>query len=233
MPHNCAELKRGHDRPMTSSSAPAITGSPAPPISARPAEGEGGRAPPGGRRRRGDGGIPSGLSQLGRGLHGQPAQSQGDPRPRAARPRAAHRRAPRAEFSARRRRPLSARPARAAPGHRRQVQRRATPHAIDAFTRELDAIADVLRDLVLQAAAQCRRRLGSAQHQRSRQRRAARAGRLRRLVAGAARVCSICSPNRPAISRRAGSRATPSRRCSASTPWSAITPARTRRARPT
>ena len=36
------------------------------------------------RRRRGDRGIPSGLPQFDRELHGEPAQSQGDPRPAAS-----------------------------------------------------------------------------------------------------------------------------------------------------
>ena len=66
------------------------------------------RAPQGGRRRRGDGGISPRLSQFGRGLHRKPAQSEDYRGSEAARPWLAHRRAPRAEFSARARRQLSA-----------------------------------------------------------------------------------------------------------------------------
>ena len=49
----------------------------------------GGRAARRRRRRRGHRGIPSGLPQLDRELHGEPAQSEGDPRPAPRRARAA------------------------------------------------------------------------------------------------------------------------------------------------
>ncbi len=54
----------------------------------------------GGRRCR-HGGVPSGLSQLGRGVHGEPAQPHGHPRPRSRGPRPRHRRAHRRPTSGR------------------------------------------------------------------------------------------------------------------------------------
>ena len=91
----------------------------------------------------------------------------------ARRSRPADRRTPRAEFPARARWPLSARPAKAAPNADREASASAMPQRFDAFNRDLEAIADVLRALRAAGAAESRRR-GSAseRHSRSIQRRA-------------------------------------------------------------
>ena len=62
-----------------------------------------------------------------------------------------HRRAPRCTTSCRCRRPLPHARRRAAPSARSRSSAHATPSATAPSTRELDAVADVLRDLVLQA----------------------------------------------------------------------------------
>ena len=115
------------------------------------------------RRRRGHRGIPSRLPQFGRRLHRQPAQSQGDPRSRSASPRTEDRRAPRAEFPSDRGRPLSAHRRRPHQGGNRQIQRAGCRAISTPSAASSSEIADVLRDLVLRAAAQSRAGLdGSA-----------------------------------------------------------------------
>ena len=81
-------------------------------------------------RRGGHRGVSSGLSQLGRRLHGEPAQSEDHRRSSPRRARAAHRRAPRAEFPARRSMgPISSRP-KGGPSARSRNSARATPSAM-------------------------------------------------------------------------------------------------------
>ena len=111
-----------------------------------------------------------GLPQFGRRLHRQPAQSADHRRPEARRARPAHRRAPRAEFPARPRWQLSADRRRPHAGSRSQSSAHAMPPRIDAFTRELEAIADVLRALRAARAAEPRRGLRRRRDPRSLQR---------------------------------------------------------------
>ena len=118
------------------------------------AQGQGAGAPAGGGRRGGDRGVSSGLSQLGRRLHGEPAQSED------------HRRsAPRsstgcASSSAARRTSCLRRTGRiciAAEGRtEREIAKFSARDAerYGAFNRQLDACADVLRELVLAGAAE-------------------------------------------------------------------------------
>ena len=72
------------------------------------AQGGGARAEPRCRRGGGDGGIPPRFSQLGRRLHGQPAQSESDRRPRTRQGGIADRRAAGCKLLAGRRQSLSA-----------------------------------------------------------------------------------------------------------------------------
>ena len=89
------------------------------------------------------------------------------------RSRPEHRRAPRAEFPARAGRQLSPRPAKAAP--RQSVAKLSARDAdrLDAFSRELEAIADVLRRLRAARAAESRRRLRRRRDPRGRSTRSA------------------------------------------------------------
>ena len=88
-----------------------------------------------------------------------------------------------------------------------------------AFNREIDVAADVLRELVLQAPPNLRR--GIARPRRVAQGRARSASRLRRLSDEDLRALYDLFTNRPATISTAGSRASWSRRCSASMRWSA------------
>ena len=102
---------------------------------------------------------------------------------------------------------------------------------IDAFTRELEAIADVLRQFVLRAPPNIVEGLASARSARL-STRSAPPTSCENCRWSSSAACSICSRARPARCWTTASRAIWSRRCSASTPSSAITPAPTPRARP-
>ena len=178
------------------------------------------RAPRRGRRRLRHGGIPSRLSQLDRGLHGEPAAAESHSRPEARRARTAHRRAPRAEFSAAAGRALSA--------HRRRPHRsgnreifRARRGALSApMQAEIGRVADVLRSLILAAPPNLRIG-GCARHARASSAPSARSAASCGAATRSARRCA-CFANRPAPCSMAGSSPIRSRRCSASTPSSAI-----------
>ena len=174
-----------------------------------------------------------GLPQLGRQLHRQPAEPEGDRRHGPGGPRPEDRRAQGRQLPAARRQRLSAdrRGPHAGGG-------RASSRSRDA--ERLDAYGD--------AAGRHRRRAARPGAEDAAQR------RRRRLAGGACRSCSRpprsaggsaelghdrrgatcwrCSPNRPATGSTAGSRASRSRRRSASTASSATTPAPTRPAPP-
>ena len=192
---------------------------------------EGGRAPQGGRRRRGDRGIPSGFPQFGRGLHRQPAQPADHFRPETERARPAHRRAPRAEFPARPRRQLSADRRRPHPsiGRKTQRARRRPDRRLQPRTR-----GD--RRRAARNSCCARRRTSSRALAPARSAKPSTRSAPPTSCAGcrwsSSAACSICSRARPARCWTTRSRAIWSRRCSASTPSSAITPAPTPRARP-
>ncbi len=165
------------------------------------AQGARARAPRRRRRRGGDRGVPSGLPQFHRQLHGQPAQPEGHPRPAARRARPAHRRAAVCRISCRC--PTAARLSLGGPRRTQaEVARspRATPSACRRTTRMLERVADVLRDTRAGDAAQRRRR--PARH-------AARGARRRDRCAGSTwrrgASCSISSPRARANCSTAGS----------------------------
>ena len=177
------------------------------------------------RRRGGDRGVPSGIPQLGRRLHRQPAQPEGDPRPAPARARPADRRAARAELPAGAGRPLS--PVRRRPDRapRSPSSARATPSATPPSTAR-----STWRPTCC-ATWCCRRRRTCVGLRRPR--RADQGRRARPQAAAAARTptcarSTTCSP----IGRRAPRQLVRDRSgqgaASASTPWSATTPAPTR-----
>ena len=136
----------------------------------RPA-GEGGRAPQGGRRRRGHGGIPSRVPQFGRGLYRQPAQSEDH---LATSKLAEHglriveRRAQNFLPSPDGRYLLTGEGRTQQSVIAKLSERDAA--GIDAFNRELEAIADVLRAFVLRAPPNIVAGLGVGAHPRSLQR---------------------------------------------------------------
>ena len=184
-------------------------------------------------RRGGHRGVSSGLPQFGRGLHGQPAQPADHFRPETRRAWPAHRRAPRAEFPARPRRQLSCSPAKAAPAQSLAKLSERDAESLEAFNRRLEEIADVLRAFVLRAPPNIVEGLSAGAIRESFQRARRRQHPAPALAGAAAHRCSICSRARPARCWTRCSRAIWSRRCSVSTPSSAIMRAPMRRARPT
>ena len=103
---------------------------------------------------------------------------------------------------------------------------------IDAFNRELEAIADVLRAVRAARAAEHRRGFRPRRHPRSLQRARHRQHPAQAFAGAAAHPARPVHPLGRRDAGRARSRAIWSRRCSASTPSSAITPAPMPRARP-
>ena len=165
------------------------------------------------RRRGGDRGIPSGLPQLGRRLHGLAAQPEGHPRSRACRAWPARSSSGQLHnFLPLARRALSEGRRRAST--RAEVAKFSTPRcrAARRLRARLDAVADVLRALVLRDAAERGRGPAARGDRRARcksgrHRQAAAPARHRRCNA----TCSTCSPTRPATISTAGSRASRSR----------------------
>ena len=100
------------------------------------AQGPGGGAPYGGRRRRGHGGVRPRVPQLDRQLHRQPAEPEGHPRPEARRARAAGRRAPVLEFRSAARWPFA---------QVRRQSRRNAGGSLDVLPARCRAPARVLR----------------------------------------------------------------------------------------
>ncbi len=106
----------------------------------------------------------------------------------------------------------------------RKAERDAMRRRIDTFTGELETITDVLQAIRAARAAEPgggpepRRRHGNAQRARQRQHPA------RPVAREQAQCCSTCSPAPPVTCSTTGSRATWSKRCSASTPLSATMP---------
>ncbi len=195
------------------------------------AAGEGRRAPPRRRRRGGHRGVPSGLPQLGRLLHGQPAQPEGHPRPRPAPAWPDDRRAPRPE--------LPAAPGRALSPRRRGPHQGADREVQQPRRRALRRLRGGARAHRRRAARPCaagaaerRRGLVGAQHRGAGARRRPSATGCGGCRCRSAARSSTCSRNPPPTISTAGSRPSRSRRSSASTRWSAITRARTRRAPP-
>ena len=102
------------------------------------------------RRRRGDRGIPPGLSQLHRELHGQPARSGGDPRPqpREAWTRRARARARQFPATAGWRVPEGRRRGRRDAVGGRQVFSQRDAQALPAYYAMLERVASVLRGML-------------------------------------------------------------------------------------
>ena len=125
-----------------------------------------------GRRRGGDRGVPSRLPQLDRELHGEPAAAEGDPRHAARRARAAHRRAADLELRA-----AAGRRASALGGELAATQAEVArfsardAEALPRLLRALDAVAEVLRGLVLRAPPNLGGPLSRRLARRARQRR--------------------------------------------------------------
>ncbi len=102
---------------------------------------------------------------------------------------------------------------------------------IDAFARELEVIADVLREFVLRAPPNITKGSASARSAKPSTRWALPIS-CEGCRSNNNAACSTCSRARPARCWTMPSRATSSRRCSGSTPSSAIMPAPTPRAPP-
>ena len=99
--------------------------------------------------------------------------------------------------------------------------------AIEGFSRELEAIADVLRQLRAARAAEPGRRFWRGRDPRSVSTRSAPPTSCAACRWSSSATCSTCSRARPARCWTSASSTTWSRRCSASTPSSAIMPAPT------